>query len=292
MWDAVVTFVIVLIAFFVSLVTVTALTTNILFWYEAVNRRCPETQTPEPGIIVCARMYFRSFFGYCLALCCCPLALLPFARAKKNSGSSRPPLALVHGIYHDSSAWIFHKPHLEEAGYTASILEYSPFEPLDAVLDQLDQGIRRIENDNPGRKPVLIGHSMGGLLIRAWLLESGNQARIAGVITLGTPHGGSTLAPFGFGGLVRNIAPKAELIVRLKNADQIRAFPCASLFSSTDEMVLPSENLLPPDGWRRRLIHNVNHYGLLLNDAVRRALLQELQEIETSRTALETTSPV
>jgi triacylglycerol lipase len=161
------------------------------------------------------------------------------------------------------------------------MFKYGSFRALDTVMEQFEQHIRQIEGVYPNRKPVLIGHSLGGVLIRAWLLNPDNHKRIAGVITLGTPHGGSRLAMLGFGAMVKHITPQADLIKALKNAERIDALPCVSLLSSTDEMVLPSENLLPPNEWQARLIHNVNHYGLLTNSMIGQAILRELNEMET-----------
>ena len=47
-------------------------------------------------------------------------------------------------------------------------------------------------------KVVIVAHSMGGLVARAWLRKHG-AARVARVITLGTPHHGTCLASFGVG---------------------------------------------------------------------------------------------
>ena len=47
-------------------------------------------------------------------------------------------------------------------------------------------------------KLVIVAHSMGGLVARAWLRKHGG-ARLARVITLGTPHHGTCLASFGVG---------------------------------------------------------------------------------------------
>jgi triacylglycerol lipase len=41
---------------------------------------------------------------------------------------------------------------------------------------------------------ALVGHSMGGLVIRAWMRAHGTQ-RVARVLTLGTPHAGTQIAP-------------------------------------------------------------------------------------------------
>ena len=277
------TILLILVSLFFLSILITAFITNILYWYEATNCPCPATQTPRPGLWVCLKMYLRTFGGYCVAMCIRPIASCTFTRKKPGEGrdATHPPLMLVHGLYHNSSAWIFHRPRLEKAGYTTTMFKYGSFRALDTVMEQFEQHIRQIEGVYPNRKPVLIGHSLGGVLIRAWLLNPDNHKRIAGVITLGTPHGGSRLAMLGFGAMVKHITPQADLIKALKNAERIDALPCVSLLSSTDEMVLPSENLLPPNEWQARLIHNVNHYGLLTNSMIGQAILRELNEMET-----------
>jgi len=45
-------------------------------------------------------------------------------------------------------------------------------------------------NVAPGEKLVLVGHSMGGLISRGWLVENSSDSRLLKVFTLGSPHYG------------------------------------------------------------------------------------------------------
>lgn len=53
---------------------------------------------------------------------------------------------------------------------------------------------------------LLVGHSMGGLVARAYLRRYG-ELRVARLITLGTPHRGSLLAHLGIGRNARQMEP-------------------------------------------------------------------------------------
>jgi triacylglycerol esterase/lipase EstA (alpha/beta hydrolase family) len=61
----------------------------------------------------------------------------------------------------------------------------------------IDTAVTRLCTQTGSNQAVLVGHSMGGLAIRAWLRAHGDK-RAAKVITLGTPHRG-TRAPQWFG---------------------------------------------------------------------------------------------
>ncbi len=71
-------------------------------------------------------------------------------------------VALIHGAYHGAWCWKFLRPELERRGHRVVAMDLPISDPTlggadyaRAVLDALD----------PRGKPVLVGHSMGGLVI-------------------------------------------------------------------------------------------------------------------------------
>jgi triacylglycerol lipase len=68
------------------------------------------------------------------------------------------------------------------------------FSELDAYLPALDRAVERLERET-GLAPLLVCHSMGGLVARSWLAATpGAALRVHRIITIGTPHGGTWLA--------------------------------------------------------------------------------------------------
>jgi triacylglycerol lipase len=73
------------------------------------------------------------------------------------------------------------------------------FASLDEYVPQVERAVRRIEAAT-GLAPVIVAHSMGGLVARAWLRSRATHKRSDGteeaarLITIGTPHRGTWLA--------------------------------------------------------------------------------------------------
>ena len=84
---------------------------------------------------------------------------------------------------------------LSRTGYDTHELGYDSWgKSLGEVCDRLLPRIARIAENNPG--PVhFVGHSMGGLVIRA-LLQRERPAQLGHVVMLGTPNAGSEVADF------------------------------------------------------------------------------------------------
>ncbi|MEV4052966.1 hypothetical protein AB0J55_17420 [Amycolatopsis sp. NPDC049688] len=58
----------------------------------------------------------------------------------------------------------------------------------------IDSRLRDLTSDGRRRRVIVIGHSMGGLVARYWLGPLGGADDCAGLITVGTPHGGAPKA--------------------------------------------------------------------------------------------------
>jgi triacylglycerol esterase/lipase EstA (alpha/beta hydrolase family) len=89
---------------------------------------------------------------------------------------------------------------------------------------------------------ILVGHSMGGLVSRAYLRRNG-KARVAKLVTLGTPHRGSQLAKLGMGENGRQMVPGSAWLGGL-NASGAVPLPAAtvSIYSCHDNYVMPQDS--------------------------------------------------
>ncbi len=206
---------------------------------------------------------------------------LPFGRGRqpRPTPCAAPPVILVHGLYHNPAAWFVFRKRLAAAGFgDARAYAYSSFGPSFAqIVSDLAQLIRETAastrplaaHPSCGRV-LLVGHSLGGLIIRAACAEAGVAEAVAGVVTLGTPHRGSTLAGLlALGALGRGLAPTGTVV------SQVRALPVCraralSLHIPTDAMVLPySGSLLDQRekdaGWMEACLGPMSHVGLLYN---------------------------
>ena len=265
-----------------SLFPFTAFCSNLLYWYETLNSPCPEIPSPRLSLLNCLQIFINSLGGYIIGVCLHPIGW--FWKARPDSGKvvnpEKPPLVLVHGINDNAGVWLYLTLRLNREGCPVSTFSYfSLFSDMTTVCSRLEGHIRRVEATHPNFKPILVGHSLGGIIIRRWLQAPANQERIRGVITLATPHGGSKVAALAPGKLGREITPSADLIKTLQNDAAHPKIPCISLITPTDEAVLPSVSLIPPAGWRMRITNRTSHFGMLFCPRVSRVFLEELRAL-------------
>ena len=109
-------------------------------------------------------------------------------------------VVLVHGFLCNRAVWNHWLLRLRRAGVPCLAMTLEPAfgASLDAMVPALDAAVRRMVRAT-GRPPLLVAHSMGGLVVRAWvktLSEAERQQLVAHVMGLGVPHHGSWLARF------------------------------------------------------------------------------------------------
>lgn len=106
--------------------------------------------------------------------------------------AAAPKLVLLHGIWRSSASMAFIAWYFRKRGYEVLNLDYpSTHKPL----EELPECIHASISDFAGGEPVhFIGHSMGGLLIRAYI--SRYKPPVGNVVMLGTPNHGSEVADF------------------------------------------------------------------------------------------------
>lgn len=112
---------------------------------------------------------------------------------------------LIHGYLCNRGFWNPWYPQLQAQGVPFVGVSLEPvFGSVDGYADQIDAAIDQLQRST-GQAPLVVCHSMGGLVLRAWRrsrLQRGETAeatdgRVHHVLTIGTPHQGTWLARFG-----------------------------------------------------------------------------------------------
>ncbi len=83
--------------------------------------------------------------------------------------------------------------HLRARGIEVYVARVDPSGDIAQRAAQLAEQIRKI----PARRVNIVGHSMGGLDARYAIARLGIEARVASLVTIGTPHRGTPLADHG-----------------------------------------------------------------------------------------------
>ena len=115
----------------------------------------------------------------------------PALRPAPPGVAPRVPVLLVHGYLCNHRVWDDWVAPLTQAGHPVLRLDLEPlFTSIDQYAPQVQQAVADLCRQTGAQKVALVGHSMGGLVIRAWMRAHGLQ-QVARVITLGTPHAGT-----------------------------------------------------------------------------------------------------
>lgn len=261
------------------------LTTYILFWYETANStyrvELARLSNGRTGSWI-LRGFVSSVLSHIVAIGCYPLALVrnlwcPTAGA----GASSPPVILIHGLYHNASAWIRCRGGLRRAGYERIYaFNYNSFSrDFQEICGQLEEWIMEIGRAFPGEEIILVGHSLGGLLARAYAgrSDSSRGPGVKAVITLGSPYSGSKMSVFGIGRLAKGLACGSPLIRQLEAISVPSGVPCIAFHSPVDNLVLPAESLKPPSGWREELTDPICHVAMLYHGPTIKRVLNQME---------------
>ena len=192
------------------------------------------------------------------------------------------PVVLVHGVLCNSGIWAGFARSLRRSGVAGvySLSYGPPLASIELFADQLAAKIDAVLASTQARTAMIVGHSMGGLVARAYMRKYGT-AKIARVLTIGSPHHGSIHAWLFPGASLAQLRPGNPWLAAL-NRERVEASPrFLSLWSWHDSMVAPQTSCELPGAVDVALV-GVGH-NALLGDG--RVLAQALAEIEAARGA-------
>lgn len=194
------------------------------------------------------------------------------------------PVLLIHGYGCNSGYWHAMSQALQRAGITHYAIDLEPvFSDLDGFVPQIDQAVRRVCDETGADQIILVAHSMGGLVARAYLRDHGAN-RIRRVITLGTPHRGTGLANFGWGPNSQQMrwsgrsdsGRASEWLQRLEaGEDENRRRLFVSIFSHHDNIVSPQQSAFLPGATNIEL-NGIGHVALGMSDRVHQLVIAEI----------------
>jgi pimeloyl-ACP methyl ester carboxylesterase len=145
-------------------------------------------------------LWARSIVGEYVACCRVYLLQQPWAKSPQlitppSGAPSGIPVVLVHGYLCNHRVWDAMAEQLKQAGHPVLAVDLEPlFTSIDRYAPIIEETVAELCRQTGSNKVALIGHSMGGLAIRAWLRACGSE-RVARIITLGTPHQGTRIDP-------------------------------------------------------------------------------------------------
>ena len=216
-----------------------------------------------PGSVIA--MVLRDLGVFVTGFC----AIQPFVGAWMGPDRLRPcamPVLLVHGYGCNRGIWWWMRRRLEADGQVVATLSLEPpWGGIDDFAAQLHARIEAVCAATGAPRVLLVAHSMGGLVSRACMARHG-AARVAGLVTIATPHGGTAIARLGLGRCARQMELKSSWVSDLSGRRV--TVPFVSIRTPQDNFVMPQDTQRHPDAVDEPL-PGVGHMAALFD---RRAL--------------------
>ena len=190
--------------------------------------------------------------------------------------AGRRGVLLIHGFVCNRGIWNDWLRRLHAAGVPFVALDLEPvFGSIDDCIASVEEAVRRIERAT-GRAPVVVAHSMGGLVLRRWWAEHGDDARIHHAITIASPHHGTWLARFAFSRNARQLRQRCGWLQALAEREpfgRYRRFTC--FHGHCDNIVFPASSATL-EGADNRHLPGVAHVAMVDRDEPWQELLHRL----------------
>jgi len=247
--------------------------TYAFFWYETGNSNY-KTYLAEIFGKKTALLILRAILAGTLSILLF-FVLYPFgyiARlwnpARPDKSCTRPPVLLIHGYGHNRSAWIYYLFRLKRAGYKNAYTFHYPGigSNFQDIAERLKKHIATISQQHNNHRVALIGHSLGGLLVRAVLKDPETAGRACAAATLCAAHQGSKLAVFAVSRLGRGLVYQGDLVSSINKTPSPDSPPKLNIYSPIDNLVIPPDALHTHEpGWTAYMTGPVSHINVLLD---------------------------
>ncbi len=169
-------------------------------------------------------------------------------------GQGRRGVLLVHGFVCNRGIWNPWMQRLRARGTPYVAVNLEPvFGSIDDYIGLIEEAVQALERCT-GRSPVIVAHSMGGLAVRRWWAERGDDDRVHHVLTIGSPHRGTWLARFAMTRNARQMQQISRWLQTLAAREPTgRAGRFTCFYSHCDNIVFPPATATLPGALNRHL---------------------------------------
>ncbi|MEV7295217.1 alpha/beta fold hydrolase [Streptomyces microflavus] len=204
-----------------------------------------------------------------------------------GSPAAERPVVLLHGFIDNRSVFVLLRRALARHGrrHLAS-LNYSPLtRDLRTAAELLGRHVEEICARTGQREVDIVGHSLGGLIARYYVQRLGGDRRVRTLVTLGTPHGGTAVAPgAGIHPIVRQMRGGSALIEELRLPAPGCRTRFVSFWSELDQVMVPVGTACvdhPDLDAVNVRVTGIGHLALPVHPAVAAAVREALETQET-----------
>jgi pimeloyl-ACP methyl ester carboxylesterase len=279
---SILTLFLILIKLTICLTALSVLLSYTVAWYERANARPDLIERRFTTRGVCIAIWLLVQETACLLV---TIIMRPFGwiatRLPEAGQSDRPPVILLHGLFQNRSCLFWLQFRLRSAGYLQTVsISTPPWRDMETLTESLVKKVDELRIKLKVEKFVLIGHSMGGMIARNYIQNRGGAAHVHGMVTLGSPHFGSKLAPFAISPMGRTLLPGSEFLTKFNSVAWPEQAKAVSIYTRYDNIVLPAESAKMP-GAQVMELDGMGHTSLLFHPRALRAVVQAVNQITT-----------
>ncbi|WP_374358922.1 esterase/lipase family protein [Pseudoduganella danionis] len=230
----------------------------------ANNFRLSLRDQPDAPVLSLPRLCMLLAHEYCSNLKTTSYDMLHPVGLQLPPGQHGLPVLLIHGYGCNSGYWRPLSSLLNQAGIAHLGVDLEPpGASIDDFAPQVRAAIEQLCAATGQQRVVIVGHSMGGLVARAYLRRYGADA-VARVITLGTPHQGTalSLARYGIGQNVQQMLYDSEWLRTLAAGEaNLQRGLFSTIYTLHDNIVAPAQSALLT-GARQLAFEGIGHVAL------------------------------
>jgi triacylglycerol lipase len=251
-------------------------------WYERANSRQELIEWRFTGRSLMLGMWLLIQETACLmaTIVLRPLGWLPVKPPAPVSGA-RFPVILLHGLFHNRSCLFWLQSRIRAGGFRQIIsINTPPWHDIESLTEVLAKKVDELRIRLKSDKIILVGHSMGGMIARNYVQNRGGADKVALVVTLGSPHHGSKLAPFAISPMGKTLLPGSAFLRQLNGLQLPQNTPFISIYTRHDNMVQPVDSSRV-DGAENIELEGMGHTALLFHPRAVQAVIAALNRRTT-----------
>jgi triacylglycerol lipase len=205
-----------------------------------------------------------------------PVGFFPLPGAR---GRGPRPIIMIHGYAMNRANFVPLAFRLARVGLGPIVgFEYWTLGRVAAGARQLAWFVEQVQSLTGSPQVDIIGHSMGGVVARYFVQLLGGDGAVANLITLGSPHVGTSVSEFGIGHPTRELLVGSTLVQRLAAAAPPRDTRVTMIFSHADALVPAStQDALQIARSERIVYDDIGHVSMLGSRRVARDIITRLK---------------
>lgn len=198
------------------------------------------------------------------------------------------PVLLVHGWFHNRSAFLVMARALRAAGFRNVIcVGYDMLRhDLASLARLLAADVDQALTESGAQRCMLVGHSLGGLVARAYVQDHGGEDTVDTVVTIGAPHAGTRTSLLGPGASARAMRPGSAFLGDLDRTARPGPVRWIAYSSDLDAVIRPTSSgrlTVPALQATNVVVRDAGHLSLLVSPAVVRGVIGWLSDRTASR---------